>query len=227
MAVAALALRRPVRRGVPDQREQLLEALHTQVADPSEKVVEHLDGGPRVGQRPVRGPGGGAEQLGERAQPHAGCLVPGQHGAGESGGAQHGRARPGDAVAPAGGAQETGVEGRVVGDEHATGEELEDRRQHLRQPRRAGDEGGRDAGEGDDLRRDAGARVDERGQLADPFAAAHLDGPDLGDGVALGGAAGGLEIQHDERDVPQGGAQLVERQLGSGCGRGSGHGRGR
>ena len=44
---------------------------------------------------------------------------------------------------------------------------------------------------------------------------------------ALGGAAGGLEIQHDERDVPQGGAQLVEGQLGSGCGRGSGHGRGR
>ena len=227
VAVAALTLRRPVRSGVADQRQQLLEALDPEVADPFEQVVQHLDGGARVGQRPVRGAGGGAEQLGERAQLHARGLLAGQHGAGEAGGAQHRRAWPGDTVPLARGTQEPRVEGRVVRHQHAAGEELQHGREHLGQPRRPGDQRRGDPGEGDHLRRDAGAGVDERRELADPLTAADLDRPDLGDRVALGGAAGGLEVEHDEDDVAQRRAQLVEGQLGSGCGQGSGHGRGR
>ena len=35
-------------------------------------------------------------------------------------------------------------------------------------------------------------------------------------------AAGGLQVEDDERDLAQRGAELVEGQLGSGCGRGAG-----
>ena len=181
VALAALALRRPVRARVADQGEQLLEALDAEVADAFEQVVEHLDGGARVGQRPVRGPGGRAEQLGQRRQLHAGGLVAAQHGAGQARGAQDGRARPCGSVSLARGAQEPGVERRVVRHQDAAAEELEHRRQHLRQPRGPGHERGGDPGEGDDLRRDAGAGVDEGRELADPLAATDLDRPDLGD----------------------------------------------
>ena len=50
------------------------------------------------------------------------------------------------------------------------------------------------------------ARIDERGQLAEHRAAAHLDRPDLGDRVvalAGGAAAGGLEVHDDEGRLPQ------------------------
>jgi hypothetical protein len=118
------------------------------------------------------------------------------------------------AVPLARGAEETGVERRVVGHQHRAGQELEHARQHGGQPRCPGDHRAGDPGERHDVRRDADPRVHERADLADPLAAAHLHRADLGDGVALGAAAGGLEVQHDEGDLAQGSAELVERQLG-------------
>ena len=72
--------------------------------------------------------------------------------------------------------------------------------------RRVAHHGRGDAGEFDDLRRDASAGVDERGQLAEHLAAAHLDRADLGDGVdvvavAARAAARRLEVDDDERGV--------------------------
>jgi hypothetical protein len=110
-----------------------------------------------------------------------------------------------------------------VGDQHRAAQELQHGRQHLRQPRRAGDHRGGDARERDDAGRHAGARVDECGELTDPLATTHLHRADLGDRVVPGRPARGLQVEHDERDLAQRGAELVERQLG-GAGR---HGRGR
>ena len=90
------------------------------------------------------------------------------------------------------------------------------------QPRRPGDQRRGDPGEGDDLRRDAGAGVDERRELADPLAAAHLDRPDLGDRVALGGAAGGLEVEHDEVTSRSGVPSSSKDSWGAGAGGGAG-----
>ena len=134
------------------------------------------------------GRGGGVEEPGQRAQPHAGRLVDGQHGPREPRRAQHRRPRPGLPVPLARGAQEPGVERGVVRHQHRACEELQQRRQHRRERGRARDHRGGDAGEGDDARRHAGARIDERGQLAEPLAAAHLDRADLGDRVARRGA---------------------------------------
>ncbi len=74
----------------------------------------------------------------------------------------------------------------------------------------------RNAGERDDLRRDAPARIDERGEFAQHRAAAHLDSADLGDRVvalAGGAAAGGLQVHDDEGGLAQRDGIHVEGQL--------------
>jgi hypothetical protein len=48
-----------------------------------------------------------------------------------------------------------------------------------------------------------------------------LDGADLGDVVAGGGAAGGLEVEDDGLDVDPRGAEVVQACLGGGRGGGS------
>jgi hypothetical protein len=111
-----------------------------------------------------------------------------------------------------------------VGHEHGAAEELQHRGQHRRQPRRSGDHRGGDAGERHDVRRQPGARVDQRGQLAEQLATAHLDRADLGDRIGARRTTGGLQVEHHEGDLAQRRAQLVERELG---GTGSRHGRGR
>ena len=68
----------------------------------------------------------------------------------------------------------------------------------------------------DDLGRNASAGVDQRGQLAEHRAAAHLDRADLGDGVAVvhrrrSRGPGRLEIHHDERGVAQGHGMPVSK----------------
>jgi hypothetical protein len=86
-------------------------------------------------------------------------------------------------------AQETDVEAGVVGDQHRAAGELQERRQHRVDGGRVAHHRRGDAGERDDLRRDAAPRIDQGGQLAQHRAAAHLDRPDLGDRVvALAGA---------------------------------------
>ena len=61
VALAALAGGDPRREGL-----QLLERLHAEVAEPLDQAVQHVDGGPGVGQGPVVGRRGGAEEPGQR-----------------------------------------------------------------------------------------------------------------------------------------------------------------
>ena len=139
-------------------------------------------------------------------EPHAGRLVAGEHPAGQLDGAQHRRPRPGDAAAFGGRPQEADVEAGVVGDEHGAAGELEEGRQHRVDARRVAHHRGGDAGQRDDLGRDRAAGVDQGGELTEHHAAAHLDRADLGDRVAVvagGAAAGGLQVDHDERGLPQ------------------------
>ena len=89
--------------------------------------------------------------------------------------------RPVPAGPGAGGLEEADVERRVVRDQHGVAGELEEGRQHLVDPRRGGHHRVGDAGEHRDQRRDAPAGVDQRGELAEHLAAAHLDRADLGD----------------------------------------------
>ena len=82
--------------------------------------------------------------------------------------------------------------------------ELEERREDRRDRGRPRDHRGGDAGEMSDVRRDPAPRIDQGGELAQHLAAAHLHGADLRDRVAaLGGPAGGLQVDHHERDVAQ------------------------
>ena len=181
----------------------------------SSSAVQHLDGGPRVGQRPVVGPGGGAEQL--RPAPPSrtlGASSRRQHRAGQPGGAQHRRPRPAAARA---------ARRRPAGTRRRTGRCAPPARRRAGTPARRQHRGERRRARrriavvipvsATIVRRDAGARVDQRGQLADPLAAAHLDRADLGDRVRRGAAAGGLQVEHDEGDLAQRGAQLVEGEL--------------
>ena len=91
----------------------------------------------------------------------------------------------------------------------ASAGELEKHRQHGVDGRGVAHHRRGDAGELHDLRRDAALRVDEGGELAEHDAAADLDRPDLGDGVArravgaFRASAGGLQVHHDESGFAQ------------------------
>ncbi len=56
---------------------------------------------------------------------------------------------------------------------------------------------------GQDLheRRHRDARIDERAELADLFAATNPDRADLGDAAVLGDATGGFQVDDDERGI--------------------------
>ena len=85
--------------------------------------------------------------------------------------------------------------------------------QHHRDRRRAADHRVGDAGEHAHERRDPDARVDQRLELAEHLAAAHLDRADLGDPVVPRAAAGRLEVDDGERRLAQRLVQLVQAQL--------------
>jgi len=106
--------------------------------------------------------------------------------------------------------------------QHGPGGELQEARQHGAHGGRAHEHRRGDARELGDHRGYPAAAVHQRGQLAEYLPAAHLDRPDLGDGVGSGAATGGLQVHHHERDLPQRSAQLVEGELIEPGGRGHG-----
>jgi hypothetical protein len=87
--------------------------------------------------------------------------------------------------------------------EHGAVGELEERRQRGAERRGVGDHRVGDPGQERDERRDRDAGLHERLELAEHLAAAHLDRADLGDAGVDRCAAGGLEVDDDERDVDQ------------------------
>ena len=157
---------------------------HAEVAEPLEQAVQHVDGGPRVGQRAVVGrrrrPGSSRARVRQLA---VGRLV-----AGDAPGGPAARCRaPGGPATRARCSRAGGLEerrrrtARCARPAPCRARELEERRQRRLEPRGAGDHRVGDAGQHRDERRDRHARVDQRLELAEHLAAAHLDRADLGD----------------------------------------------
>src|SRR5580693_9915820 len=151
------------------------------VGQPPDQPVEHVCGGARIGQRPVRRCRAGPEEPGQRAELAVRHLVrvhqlPGQHDR-----VQHGEARPGQAALGARGAQEADVERRVVRDQDAAVGEVQQARQDRREPRRRAQHPVADPGQVLDARWHRDSRVDQRGELALASSAAYPDRRDLGD----------------------------------------------
>ncbi|CAM4520773.1 hypothetical protein NONI108955_41725 [Nocardia ninae] len=219
-------LRALARGDVGQVVDQLGEAVHALIADPGDQRVQHIDGRPRVVQRPVRRLGARTEQPGQRAQPDRRRLVPAEYPPGQLHGAQHRRGGPRGVAGGRGCAQERHVEPRVVRDEHRTGGEFEETGQHRRDAGRRVHHGSRDPGDLHDRRRHRPSGVDQGGELAEHLAAAHLDGADLGDRVGARTGPRGLQVDDDEGGVEQRRVEVVEDQLLSGgfAWRGVGHG---
>ena len=154
------------------------------------------------------------EPAGKRAEAAVGHLVA-HEAAGERARVDGRVAVPIPAMALEREVEEPEIEAHVVADDDGALAELEPRGQHGVDARGGPHHGLGDAGEHRDLGRHEAARVDERVERAEASTAADLDGADLGDAVVLR-RAGGLEVDHAERDVGERGAQVVERSL-HGC----------
>jgi len=115
-------------------------------------------------------------------------------------------------VGGAGPLEEPGVEPGVVGDQDALAGELQPAGQHLGEPGGVGHHGVGDAGQDRDQGRDVGLGIDQGLELTEHLAAPDLHRAELGDGV-LAGAAGGFQVDHAERDLGQGRAQVIEAGL--------------
>ncbi len=193
---------------------RFVEVAEREDAEPPaqvEQAVQHLGAGLGVGERPVVGHDPGAEIAGERLQLHVGDVWP-DHAASQSRCAD-GRCRQRVVVEPNEvRVQEREVESCVVGHEHRAAAELEEGREDLLDRRLGRHRPVVDAGEVRDERRYRNLGVDQCLERTDPFAADVFDRSDLGDAAFGGGAPGGFEVHHAERDLVERDAQ-VERGL--------------
>ena len=90
----------PGGRGHPGgEGGELLQRGHPEVADPLDQGVQDVDRGAGVGQGPVVGGGGGAEEPGQGGQLAVAGLVPGDHVPGQPGRVEHRGAGQGCPVA--------------------------------------------------------------------------------------------------------------------------------
>ncbi len=117
------------------------------------------------------------------------------------------------AEALGGGVEEGDVEADVVADDHGLPEELEEGRQSFLDGGSFDDHGLRDARHDRDEGGDGRPRVDQRLEAGDRQTALVADGSDLGDLATGGGGSGGLEVEHAERDLAEGGTHVVEGAL--------------
>ena len=225
--VGQVALAAHLRRDGVGRGGKVLEVRDAERCQALEQAVQDVDRGPGVAERTMLGCDPSAEESRERGQPVVAGLVARDDPARQGHGVHHGEPGPRVAEPLARGLEEADVVGRVVGDEHAVARELQEARQDQLDRGSGRDHGRGDAREARDERRHRMARVDQRLQLAEHLAAAHLDRADLGDAGVLRAAAGRLEVDDDERDVPQRGAELLERGLELGARRPRRAGRGR
>ena len=208
-----MPLAQPLGIDPPGERGELFEGGDAERPESLEEPVQDVDGRARVVEGAVRGRRGRGEVGRQRGQLAVGHLVAGEQATGQDGGVDRGHGRPGDAVVGAGGLQEPEVERRVVRDEDRAAGELEEARQHRTDAGGCRHHHRGDPGEHADVGRDLVPGVHERLELAEHLPAADPDGADLGDRAVLRGAAGGLQVDDDERDVGQGSAQRLDRHL--------------
>jgi len=201
-------------RGDPRRvARQLLEGVHTEVADAFEETVQDVDRGARVVQGPVVGCRPGPEEHGKRRELVVVALVAGDELAGQVNGVEDPESRPVLAGRSGCRLEEGDVEAGVVGDEDRVAGELEEGRQHGLDARCLRDHGVGDAGEHLDEGRDGLARLDQRLELPEHLAAAHPDRTELGDRGRRRTSPRRLEVHDDERDIGQRRAEFVERAL--------------
>ena len=174
-------LRRMAMAGQGREPAQVVEVDDPVRRAPFDQQMEQVDGGRSIFECTVRRAVLEREPLGERAEPAVVGVVARQT-SGERHGVDH---VVGAECRPAGPCerrvQEPQVELDVVPGDHRVADELEQRRQHRI-----------------DVRPAAAHQGVERAQ---PFAAAHDDRADLGDLVPVRVGAGGLEVEHAERDA--------------------------
>ncbi|GAB3169265.1 hypothetical protein GCM10027059_33790 [Myceligenerans halotolerans] len=212
-AVGQVPLGPDVRRDRIGGGPQILQVGDAHRTHAVEERVQDVDRGARVRQRAVVRRHLRAEEARERGQLVVGRLVPRDHLPGQRHRVDHREARPGIVQPLARGLEEADVERRIVCHQHRVVRELQEARQHLFEVRRRGDHGVRDPGQPRDEGRDRLPGIDQGLELAQLLPAAHLHGPDLRDPALARTGPGGLEVDHDERDVPQGRPQLLERGL--------------
>ncbi|MFT3854920.1 MAG: hypothetical protein QM733_19605 [Ilumatobacteraceae bacterium] len=174
--------------------------------------MEQLGGGHRVVEGPVRRPVGEPEAVGERAEPAVRHLVAHQP-AGDGQRVDDDVRQARVPVTLQGAVDEREVEADVVPDDHGVAEELQERGQHRLDAWCGDDHRIGDPGEHGDGGSDRPPGVDERRERAEALAAAHLRRADLGDHVLDAIAARGLDVEHAERDLGQGRAEVVEAAL--------------
>ena len=192
---------------------QLLERVHPQAAHPPDEGVQDVDSGAGVVQGPVVGRRRRAEESSEGRELVVARLVARHELAREGHGVEDLETGPGVAGLGRGRLEEGDVEPGVVGHQHRASGELEEGWQCGLDAGCVGDHRIGDAGQDLDERRDGDMGVDQGLELAEHLAAADPHRADLGD-VRLGGApTGGLEVDDDEGDTGESGAQVVERAL--------------
>ena len=167
-----------------------------------EEPVEDLGAGHRIVERPVDRLDPGAEVLRERLETDVGDVGP-HDTPRELGGThrwplEHRILQPLEVHV-----QEREVEPRVVRDEDRASSELEERGEDGFDRRLPTHEEVIDAGQVRDEGRDGLLGIDQRLEGAEPLAAQDADRADLRDAGLARGAAGGLEVDDDERDLPQ------------------------
>ena len=164
------------------QREKIVEPEHPERGRPLEKSMEQLGGGRGVGVRVVHRFDRGAEVARERAQLEVRYFVA-DEAASQCDGVDAAMGEPRIAVGDERGIEEPAVEADVVAHDHRVVRELEERRQHLGDPRGGQQHRLGDAREHRDHRRDGHARVHERLEPTEQLTAAHAQRADLGDRV--------------------------------------------
>ena len=175
--------------------------------------MQDVDGGARIMEGTMIWGRRSAEQPRQGGELAVRCLVPADQLPGQVGCVDHPKGRPAVTGQRGGGFEEGDVERRIVGDQHAVAGELQKGWKNRVDPWRAGHHAVGDAGEDRDERGDRLSGVDQGLELADHLAAADLDRPDLGDVGTRRATAGRLEVDNDEGDLGQRGAELVECAL--------------
>ncbi len=196
--------------------DQVVEPQYAEPGGTFEQEVQKVGGGQGIVEGAVRRSMIEAKARCQRAESAIRHLVADQS-PGQRQGVDDGIRDLGIATPAQGGIDEGHVEPDVVADHHGVAQELDHRREYGVDRRGAHHHRFGDPGEHGDHRRDRPARVDQALQRAQALAAANLDHADLGDQVGVAIAAGGLDVEHAERDIGKRYAEIVEGTLPAGC----------
>ena len=196
------------------QGQEVVEADDAHGPGTLDQNVEEIAGGECVIQGPVAWSVAEPEPISERAEFAIGDFVA-QEPPCEWERVDRPVGEASSAVAFERGVGEREVVADVVAHEHGVvaADEIEERGQDRFDAWRSIDHLLGDAGEHRDLRWNRSTGIHEGLVGAETVATAQLHGADLGDATVGRLAAGGLDVEHDERDLVQGRAEIVEGSL--------------